>query len=94
MVSLKIGIFMYKHWNNMLPSVFISFFRFNTDVHDRNTRQSNNYYIEFARTTLYQSTIKFSGPLLFNALPSSLKQQKSIKSFKNNYFKALIEEVA
>lgn len=55
------------------------------------TRQVNNFEIQFSRTNIGQNNIFNYGLNLFNNLPSDLKETKVISEFKNKVKKLLYE---
>lgn len=85
------GIFIFKYLHKLLPPFFYSkLFQDKYKItYVIRTRNINNLSIPFASTTTRLFTIKFSGPRIWNNLPSRLKNINSISSFKNaikNYF--------
>ena len=80
--SFLVLIFMFKYSHNLLPPSFANYFVPVNNVHYHNTRQSNDYFLTFARTNLRKHNIKFTGSKLWNSLPAELKTCSSIASFK------------
>ena len=65
-----------------------------SSVHKRSTRAStrNNYFMPFLKKSKLQTSIKYQDPLIWNSLDSTIKNSKSIKSFKSNLKKTLLEK--
>ena len=93
-VTLQIAIFMYKFNNNLLPSVFYSFFRSVNKIHNYNTRLAarQTYYLPRSRTNYAIFNIRFQGPTVWNTVDENIKScsislfKKKIKqNFIDNY---------
>lgn len=87
------SIFIFKHTNKLLPSFYYAteFFETPQSNSTRQLRNQNNLYLPFANTNRRLFTIKFSGPRIWNALPSQLKQINNINIFKINLKKFLLQ---
>mgnify|MGYP006358822347 FL=1 len=90
--KLQTGCFMYRYFTNNLPNLFQNYFILNSNIHNYFTRQSQNVHQYAFRTTLRKFVIKHTGPLLWNSLPSYLKNKPSIYSFKFAYKKFLLSD--
>ena len=64
LVKYHIGVFMYKYHNQLLPSVFDSFFTKVDQVHSYNTRHASklSYYLPKVRANYRKFNIRFQGP--------------------------------
>lgn len=82
-VKLYTLTFMFKFHNQLLPSIFTSFFIPNNVIHNYETRLATNksYYIQRARTNYGIFNIRFQGPKLWNSIEENLKTA-SLKQFK------------
>lgn len=60
LVTFHLAIFMYKYHNQLLPSVFNSFFSKILQIHTYGAKQS--YYLPKARTNYGIFNIRFQGP--------------------------------
>ena len=74
--------FMYRHFNNLLPSVFghildQSILKNNT----RRTRNGSNVFAKYCRLNLTKQSFKYKGPLMWNKIPDSIKNITPIKGF-------------
>ena len=85
----QLGIFMHKVTHCQLPQNMSSMFLRTDNIHSHQLRNHNAYYIQQIRTNTRKSTINFSGPKFWNAIPTNLRQLASIHQFKKK-FKALL----
>ena len=88
--KLFVGIFMYKHQNNMLPEIFSNYYKLNCAVHSRITRQSNKLHIPYFRTTGGQKSIKHFGAKLWNDIDATIKASSRLSIFKHSYTNMLL----
>ena len=86
----QLGIFMHKVTHSQLPQNMSSMFLCTDKIHSHKLRNQNAYYIQQIRTNTRKSTINFSGPTYWNALPVTLRQIVSIHLFKKK-FKELLQ---
>ena len=89
-VQIQLGIFMHKVTHSQLPHNMSSMFLRTDKIHSHKLRNPNAYYIQQIRTNTRKSTINFSGPTYWNALPVNLRQIVSIHLFKKK-FKELLQ---
>ena len=73
--------FLYKLHDNTLPKTLNDMFTPNYEIHQHHTRNRNNPHILHRRTAISEHSIVFSGPTLWQQLPPSHKQIKTIHSF-------------
>ena len=59
-----------------------NYFKVNNDVHNYNTRQRRNIHPNKTNLVLGGRTFKNSGRLVFNSLPSKIKEASSLAIFK------------
>ena len=83
--KLQIACFMYRIYNNNVPSFFSNMFCVNSNVHCHYTRQSKNYHINSCRTTLVKRTLRISGAVLWNSLDINIRTVPSLSTFKKQY---------
>ena len=81
----------FKHKHNKLPKNLATMLRCKKSVHNYNTRNPENYYIEKCTSTSSSLTFKHTGPLVWNALPVSICNTAFLNSFKSKLKKHLIE---
>ena len=84
-------LFIFKYLKGSLPNVFDNFFKRNTNVITRQTRQSDQLYIPPCRTSLYQKTIRVWGAKEWNNRVHGLNIQCSIHTFKRNIKQLIIK---
>ena len=76
-----IALFMFRYFNNNVPSSFNDFFRLNKDVHYHNKRSSINVHKTAdkiqARTNYQKHSIKYKRVWIRNNLPKSIKEIKA-----------------
>ena len=88
--KLEIGKIMYLVHNCQLPAYFCELFSINEFIHSHNTRQRKNFHIAPCRTVKRQSTLRFTGPRLWNTIPDEIRFLSSINKFKLAYKSYLI----
>ena len=79
-----LGKFMYLFQNNLLPRPFGNLILRTNEVHNYNTRSSNQnlFYVPFCRTNLRQFCVHYQGPFFFNTLNSDIRNASSVSQFK------------
>ena len=80
--KLQTGCFMYKIMNDNLPDLFNYNFILNQQVHNYNTRHSNNIHEIRCNTTTRKNTVRYLGTSLWNSLPLALKIKTSVSCFR------------
>ena len=83
-IELQIPYFVYQCSHRLLPPCFSEYFKFTSSVHSYSTRQSSkrNLYLASVNTTQYGlRSLKFTGPRLWNSLPTSLTTSNSLRIF-------------
>ena len=78
--SLQVGIFMYQFHHNLFPDDLLepNYFTMNNEVYNYNTRGATSIRVGLVNTCLAYNTIRIQGALLWNILPTSLKNAPSI----------------
>ena len=76
-------ILVYKCLNNLAPPYFCDYFIRNNCIHSHNTRNSNDLHLPAPKLSLGKNTFRYSGSILFNKLPRTLKGAPSLPNFKN-----------
>ena len=79
----NIGLFMFKVYHCMTPPLF-DMFTHTSEIHDRNTRQSNLLYIPLCLTNRRKMTIVYTGSHMWNKILSNLKVHCAISTFKKH----------
>ena len=73
---------MYSHINGKLPSAFTDYFSKNDTIHKYNTRSSTKSHVSYRRKNHGKFSVKFRRAEIWNSLPTTLKDIKSIYNFK------------
>ena len=89
---LQKALFMFRLYNDLLPSNFPSLFRLNKDIHTYPTRQSNKYHLSNPKTAMAMKSIRHSGPDIWNSLSVDIRNSKSIHSFKKSVKSMLLSK--
>ena len=76
-----------KCLNGLVPDYFNHYFTLNKSVHRLNTRQANDIYLVKPKLELFKKSFVYSGAKNFNNLPASIKQSKSLSTFKTQIYK-------
>ena len=88
-----VATLIYKCINGKAPSRLVNELVMVSDTHDRSTRlaHSNNLYVPKPNCELFRNSFRYQGPVLWNSLPSEIKEASNIDCFKrmhkNHYFK-------
>ena len=88
--KLQLGLLMYKLSREALPNSISILFQRNIEIHNHNTRNSNDYFMHEARTNTRKFTIKYSGPLFWNSIPEHIQNSTSENQFKNKLKQRLL----
>ena len=84
-------IFMYNYKHGMLPSSFDTFFIPNNHIHKYQTRNAIKYRTKYCSSLITSFSIQKMGPSIWNALPNTVKESKSLSIFKRRLKLHLIE---
>ena len=83
---------MYKILNGSAPYYLQDMFTLQNQVHSVNTRGSQNNYIwvdKSIKSKVHRDSFRYYAPSQYNKLPSSIRNCKSVNSFKSNLTKYL-----
>ena len=80
-ITLDICIFTYKICNRLLPEWLFSLPTVGNTV-TRNTRQSNNLFIQRTYTDIGARSILVKAPAMYNIIPENIKKSSSLHLFK------------
>ena len=94
MVFFEKALFVFKFKMKMLPDQFNNYLTEASHVYEKFTRASyqNNYFIPLLNTSKAQRSIKYQGPLIWNALDADLKTCKTLQSFKVKLKNSLLQK--
>ena len=83
---------MYKIAHEIAPKRLVDSFVYATDTHDRTSRSSSNYTFQVPEPNFefYRNSPNYQGTILWNSLPSQLKNASDIDSFKSLYKKTYL----
>ena len=83
--AFEIGKFMYKFKNNMLPDKFDGYFQLSGTNHSHNLRSvaNQNYEQHLVKGLYGLKMLHHRGVKLWNNLPLEIKNQSTLKQFKN-----------
>ena len=90
-----IMLFMYKYNQNLLPrlAIFNIMFVKNKDIHEYNTRQSDNLHVTRGKFVSYK-TVRHTGIHIWNNISSNvMPSNNSLSTFKHNLRKYLLHNV-
>ena len=79
---------MYKVVNVIAPQYIKDLFQSRADTLPNNSIRSvsnNNFTIPVLRTSLFKGSLSYSGPVIWNAIPSDVKNASSINFTVNRY---------
>ena len=81
----QLAMMMYKIYNNLSPSYLRQTFTNTLNVHAHNPRNSEiNCYVPRSRTEYTKSSLHYRGSVLWNKIPSEIRQRPSLKVFKTS----------
>jgi len=92
--QLLILVHKFLYYNEKLPPAFNNYFTLNYNVHNYNTRKSNELHLQSLQTTVGKKIIKFKASQLWNQLPNEIKEIKSQNLFKSklkNYLYSILQ---
>ena len=72
-----------------MPPSFSDYFSENNTIHSYNTRSANKVYTKYERTNYRRFSVRYRGAIIWNSLPNSLKEIKSLQLFKRKLKKLL-----
>ena len=91
MYNLELGVFMYRFSIGDLPVAFKNYFSKRSDIHDYPTRHGNDLNLTNNKKLFSDHTIRTRGPILWNLLPTTVKDSKSAKHFRTHFKAKLIQ---
>ena len=75
---------MYRFAIDDLPVAFKNYFSKRSDIHDYPTRHDNDLNLTNNKKLFSDHTIRTRGPILWNSLPTTVKDSKSANIFELN----------
>ena len=99
LMETEIAHFMYKYHYDHLPPAFDGILNQNklyTSLGHKDfrlTRSKSNLFPSFCRIELTKQSINYKGPLIWNKIPLSLRENKSFKSFKKQLHQHVMKDL-
>jgi len=92
-VNLRLTLMTYKAVNGLVPKYISNLFKFKNTVSQRVTRstQNNELYVPNNKLNLTRNGLAYSGALLYNILPSNIRNTKCLATFKKELYKYFLE---
>lgn len=87
----QILLYMFRLHNKLLPKAISIDLQTGTEIHSHYTRSAHHYRSHHARLRVKQFSLPCTGPHLWNSLPESLKNLKSVNSFKRSIKSLLVD---
>ena len=87
-----VGIFIYNYSNDNVPDIFDGFFQRKSELHNRNTRQSNDLHVRFAGLEIRKFSLRIHGATIWNDTPLYIKHAISLNVFKQMLRKHLSDK--
>ena len=83
---MQLLIFIHKclFHKNILPEIFHDYFTEKKSIHTYHTRKNSDLYMTLNNSSLGQRCITFRGSKFWNELPSNLKENVTVSTFKKN----------
>ena len=73
---------MFLWHRKLLPDSLMHYFTLNCNIHLYYTRNAKNFHIPKVRTSLFQKSVFYQGPLIWNSIPDDIRKVTSFNVFK------------
>ena len=89
--NLEITCFMHQYENENIPSAFCNFLNQNCTNIAKNTasllqtRSHSNYFPSYCRINITKQPIKYKDPLIWNRVPSDIKELKKLQKVSKQF---------
>ena len=83
--KVKICLIMHRYFPDTLPEYLKEMFSLNLNVHNHNTRSCQLFHTWKVTSHSFYKSIRFTGPIMWNSLPSSLRNIQFLNSCKHKY---------
>ena len=90
--KLELATFMFKFRNNALPESLCNLFKFNSQIHNYNTRSMNKFHLWSVTSQNEVQSITHTGPRTWNAIPDSFTKLSFLSVFKRKYKGHLLKQ--
>ena len=85
------GISMHRCIHREVPEIFLDLFEINDDIHDHNTRHSQQLHVPYGKLDVRRFSFKVHGANVWNSIPDHIKNAQNIHIFKQLFRIYLIE---
>ena len=70
-----------------MKNTFISKFKYANEFHQHNTRFANNdcLTIPVTKTTCFKSSLSYNGVLIWNNIPTDIRDSNNLSNFKDKF---------
>jgi hypothetical protein len=79
------GILVFKQQNGLLPAIFSNYFKKTNSIHRRHTRNSDKLFVPRFRLKCGQKSMKYTGVITWNSIPTNIRTSNSLSMFKRKY---------
>ena len=90
---LREAIMMYKCVNELAPHYLSDLFTKRSDIHQRDTRSHDLLQIPLYKTSAGQRSFHYRGVTIWNDLDIKFKKLDSLKTFKNELKRSMLEQI-
>ena len=91
MYNLELGVFIYRFSIDDLPVAFKNYFSKRSNIHNYPTRHVNDINLTNNKNSFSDHTIRTRCPILWNSLPTTIKDRKSVKHIRTQFKTKLIQ---
>ena len=78
------AIVLYKSTHGLTPTYISNLFEFpSSERHSVRSVSNNDMLIKRHNTKIFKKSLQYGGPRLWNSLPTSIRNARSLESFKN-----------
>ena len=82
LIHHRIGLFMYKVYKDMYPTVITNMYLHNQNIHSHNTRQKHHFHTAMGHSNLYATSFYCTSILIWNDILKNIDISLSFSRFK------------
>ena len=82
LIHHRIGLFMYKVYKDMYPTVITNMYLHNKNIHSHNTRQKHHFHVAMGHSNLYATSFYCTSNLIWNDILKNIDISLSFNRFK------------
>ena len=86
-----IASFMFQYCNKILPVLFNSYFEYNSNYHNYNTRSAEHFHTPQIKTDLAKTGIHYRGAIIWNAILNCDIYPDTFESIFVKFFKQIVD---